>query len=175
MKTAIVLISVLIIISCDNTTDRPTQDSGLLTPQPFHLVQLKDDFWEPRLSTQATTLVPFAMEKTKLAVNNLRMAGQILSGDSSELPLPHRYVSSDLYKVMEGAALLLAQNRDPDLELRKDTIIDIIGKAWSNFRQRVICGKMILDGLELVCASSGSYFDVVLDSRIGRYYRKFQV
>lgn len=100
-----------------------------LTPIPFNEVQLEDEFWLPRLKIQKEILVPFALEKTKPAVENLRKTGQFLRGDTTNLPFPHRFVSSDLYKVMEGAAYLLKLDRDPKLESQLDEIIDIIGKA----------------------------------------------
>ena len=100
-----------------------------LTPVPFNEVRLEDDFWLPRLLTQAETLVPFALDKTIPAVENLRKTARFLRGDTTDLPFPHRYVSSDLYKVMEGAAYLLSIHEDPELEQRLDEIIDIIAAA----------------------------------------------
>jgi DUF1680 family protein len=100
-----------------------------LQPIAFNKVYLADNFWKPRLHTQAKTLVPFALDKTIPAVENLEKAGKFLKGDTTDLPYPHRYVSSDLYKVMEGAALLLMENPDLDLERRLDKIIDIIAAA----------------------------------------------
>lgn len=103
---------------------------GALQPIPFQQVSLEDDFWLPRLKTQKHTLVPFALGKTEPAVENLRRTGAYLRGDRSEplLPLP-RYVASDLFKVMEGAAYLLTVEPDPELERRMDEIIDIIVAA----------------------------------------------
>ena len=100
-----------------------------LTPVPFNEVRLEDDFWLPRLLTQAETLVPFALDKTIPAVENLRKTARFLRGDTTDLPFPHRFVSSDLYKVMEGAAYLLSIKEDPELEQRLDAIIDIIAAA----------------------------------------------
>ncbi len=100
-----------------------------LLPVPFHKVNLEDDFWLPRLKTQAETLVPFALDKTRPAVDNLEKTAKFLKGDTTDLPFPHRYISSDLYKVMEGAALLLMENPNPELEKRMDAIIDIIADA----------------------------------------------
>jgi len=101
----------------------------ILTPVPFNRVQLNDQFWKPRLETQARTLVPFALEKTKPAVENLRKTAKYLQGDTTDLPFPHRFVASDLYKVMEGASYLLMENRNPELEKQLDDIIDIIAAA----------------------------------------------
>lgn len=100
-----------------------------LTTVPFNKVKLEDQFWRPRLETQFETLVPFALEKTIPAIESLELAGKYLKGDKSALPTPHRFRTSDLYKVMEGAAYLLMDNRDPVLEKKMDDIIDIIAAA----------------------------------------------
>lgn len=101
----------------------------ILDPVPFNEVKLEDNFWLPRLERQKEVLVPFALEKTEPAVENLRRTGSYLKGIPDELPFPHRFVSSDLYKVMEGAAYLLQLERDPGLEQEMDRIIDIIADA----------------------------------------------
>lgn len=101
----------------------------LLKAIPFEQVTLEDNFWRPRLIIQKETLVPFALDKVRPAMDNLRKTGQYLKGDKSELPFPHRFVASDLYKVMEGAAYLLTLEKDPALEHTMDSIIDLIGAA----------------------------------------------
>lgn len=105
-------------------------DVEALQPVPFQQVTLEDDFWLPRLKTQKHTLVPFALGKTEPAVENLKRTGAYLRGEKTEplLPLP-RYVASDLFKVMEGAAYLLTIEPDAELECRMDEIIDIIVAA----------------------------------------------
>ena len=105
-----------------------TQDYAV-APVAFSKVALKDAFWLPRLRIQKKETVPFALQKTEPAVENLRRCGAYLRGEKDDLPFPHRFISSDLYKVMEGAAYLLNVERDPSLEARMDEIIDIIGKA----------------------------------------------
>lgn len=101
----------------------------ILTPVAFNEVTLEDDFWLPRLQTQKKVLVPFALDKTKPAVENLQKTANFLKGIPDELPFTHRYISSDLYKVMEGAAYLLTLERDLQLEAEMDRIIDIIADA----------------------------------------------
>ena len=103
--------------------------AGALTQVPFQQVTLEDEFWYPRLCTQKRTLVPFALEKTEPAVENLRRTAAFLRGEKDELPFPHPYVSSDLYKVMEGAAYLLTVEPDAELERRMDDIVDLIAGA----------------------------------------------
>lgn len=106
-----------------------TYSQEILNPVPFNEVALEDNFWLPRLHTQKEVLVPFALDKTKPAVENLQRTANFLKGVPDELPFTHRFVSSDLYKVMEGAAYLLQLDRDPELEKEMDRIIDIIAEA----------------------------------------------
>ena len=114
-------------VSCAEKVDKPVES---LTPVTFEKVTLEDNFWLPRLRTQKETLVPFSLEKTEPAVENLRRTGNYLKTGKREklLPLP-RYVASDLFKVMEGAAYLLTLERDAELEEQMDEIIEVIAAA----------------------------------------------
>lgn len=105
------------------------ENTEKLTPIPFNKVTITDTFWHNRMKIQKETLVPFSLEKTKPAVDNLRKTGNFLKGVKDELPFVHRFIASDLYKVMEGAAYLLMLEPDPALEARMDSIIDIIADA----------------------------------------------
>ena len=67
---------------------------------------MTSDFWRPRLVTQRNTLVPFAFERTQRGVEHLQAARDFLAGKKVEGHRAHRFVDSDLYKVMEGAAYL---------------------------------------------------------------------
>lgn len=100
-----------------------------LTPVPFNQVKLEDSFWLPRLDTQYKELVPFALDKTRPAVENLRRAANYLKEVPDEKPFAHRYISSDLFKVMEGVSYILMDHEDPKLEKRMDEIIDVIEGA----------------------------------------------
>lgn len=125
---AYVLTAAMLLVSCGaSEVDKPQSS---LVPVSFEQVTLEDDFWLPRLKIQKETLVPFSLEKTEPAVENLRRVGEYLStGRVQELlPLP-RYVASDLFKVMEGASYLLSIERDPELEKQMDDIIDVIAAA----------------------------------------------
>lgn len=115
------------LLSC--YTGNKADDEALLHSIPFQEVTLEDNFWRPRLITQKKTLVPFALDKVRPAMDNLRKTGQYLQGEKDSLPFVHRFVASDLYKVMEGAAYLLTLEKDPKLEHTMDSIIDLIGSA----------------------------------------------
>ena len=117
-------LSALLFASCQNGAVKKEKEP--LTPISFEKVTLKDQFWLSRLKTQKQTLVPFSLEKTKPAVENLRRTAEYLRTGKGELLKLPRYVASDLFKVMEGAAYLLTLEKDPELEKQMDEIIDII-------------------------------------------------
>ena len=52
-----------------------------------------------------------------------------MRGEETELPEPHRFISSDLYKVMEGVAYSLMARRDAKLEAFMDETIGLIGAS----------------------------------------------
>ena len=100
-----------------------------LKPVPFNEVKLDDQFWLPRLKIQAETTVPHALNETKPAVERLKLCADFLETGEGPLPNPHRFISSDLFKVMEGAAYTLMIKPNPDLERQLDAIIEVIGAA----------------------------------------------
>ena len=118
-----------LMVSCGTQTEVTPYD-GALTQISFDKVTLQDDFWLPRLNTQKQTLVPFSLEKTESAVENLRRVGAYLRGERvTEQFVGPYYVASDLFKVMEGAAYLLTLEKDKELERQMDQIIDVIASA----------------------------------------------
>jgi hypothetical protein len=90
---------------------------------------MTSDFWRPRLITQRKVLVPFAFEKTEPGVAHLQAAADFLAGKKVPEHRPHRFIDSDLYKVMEGAAYLAQLQDDPELEAQFDRIVDVIASA----------------------------------------------
>jgi len=100
-----------------------------LRPVPFNEVEMTSDFWRPRLVTQRKTLVPFAFERTQPGVEHLQAARDFLAGKKVQDHRAHRFIDSDLYKVMEGAAYLLQLRGDPELEAKIDELADVIEGA----------------------------------------------
>ena len=100
-----------------------------LKPVPFNQVKMTSDFWRPRLETQRKTLVPWAFERTERGVEHLKTARDYLAGKKVEGHRAHRFIDSDLYKVMEGAAYLFQLRKDPDLEAKLDELAGVIAAA----------------------------------------------
>ena len=122
-RSASIAILLLIAVRAVPAADYP------LRPVPFNEVEMTSDFWRPRLVTQRESLVPWAFERTQPGVEHLKAARDYLAGKTVEAHRPHRFIDSDLYKVMEGAAYLLQLRRDPALEARLDELANIIASA----------------------------------------------
>ena len=111
--------------------NQPKPKGGLI-PVTFDKVTLQDQFWNKRIKLQKEILVPVALERTQEGLEDLRRAGNILKGIESPLPTNSRFNTSDLYKVLEGAAYLLKMERDPALEKQIDEIAKVISEAQEN-------------------------------------------
>lgn len=97
---------------------------------PFHRVTLQDELWAPRVALLKERTWPHAFANTAVARERLQKCAEWLeSGGKTEKPEPHRYNTSDLYKVLEGGALLLQNGRDAEMEELMDRAIDVIARA----------------------------------------------
>jgi DUF1680 family protein len=98
-----------------------------IRPVPFTQVKFTDSFWAPRLETNRTVSVPYALRMNEETgrVDNFRKAARLMTG-------PHkgrRFNDSDVYKAMEAAAYTLRIYPDPALEKTLDDLIVLIGQA----------------------------------------------
>lgn len=89
----------------------PSRDYPI-RPVPFTQVQVDDIFWAPKMETNRAVTIPFALKKNEETgrVDNFRKAAGLMKG-------PHqgkRYNDSDVFKVMEGVAYTLMQEKARD-------------------------------------------------------------
>jgi DUF1680 family protein len=96
-------------------------------PVPFTDIKLSDIFWAPRLETNRTVSVPYALKMIEETgrVDNFRKAARLMTGPYKG----KRYNDSDVYKAMEGAAYTLLLHADAGLEKTLDDLVALIGKA----------------------------------------------
>ena len=128
MKTFLLIIFSLSTVQ-GITAQRIQMDYPII-PVPFTDVQFNDSFWQPRIETNRTTTIPLALKKTKPAVIYLDAARhRNLKLKNAPKVKPHRFHTSDLYKVIEGAAYSLQTCHDAKLEKQLDDIIEIIEGA----------------------------------------------
>jgi len=113
-------------LSVASCTDAGT---SAITPVPFNQVTLHGDFWGGRMETEISTTIPFSLDHCAPAIGRFEKCVAYVEGRSQELPSPHRFISSDMYKVLEGAAYSLMISPNPETEAKIDYIADLIGRA----------------------------------------------
>ena len=98
------------------------------SPVPLTSVKLSDAFWAPRLETNRTVTIPFALEECESTgrVKNFEIAGGAAQG---AFCTQYPFDDSDVYKVIEGAAYSLMVQPDPQLEKRIDQLVAKIAAA----------------------------------------------
>lgn len=100
-----------------------------VNPVQFDHVELTGGFWKARMRTELDVTVPFSVKQSAPAVERFRRCADFVAGKKTELPETHRFISSDLYKVMEGVAYSLMQEPNPELEAFMDSTIDLIAAS----------------------------------------------
>lgn len=99
-----------------------------IQPVPFTHVHLTDNFWRPRLDTNAAVTIPYILQKCREQgrINNfLVAAGKKKATKLTDFP----FDDTDLYKLLEGASYSLQEKYDASLDRQMDTLIQIIADA----------------------------------------------
>lgn len=124
---ALILSLVPCVVASLSGAGEPSKPQHGLLAVPFHEVEIRDDFWSPRLRTnRLVTLEACLAQSAKQGnIRNFALAAGKEKGKHSGLV----YHDSDLYKVLQGAAYSLREQRDPGLEERVDRIIELIAAA----------------------------------------------
>lgn len=99
-----------------------------IQPVAFTRVHVSDNFWAPKIRTNADVTIPYTLEqcrKTGRIDNFLVAAGKMKKDKLTEFT----FDDTDLYKIIEGASYGLQVKKNPELEKYLDTLISIIGDA----------------------------------------------
>jgi len=96
-------------------------------PVPFTAVKVRDGFWTPRFETNRARTVWYDFEKCEETgrIDNFAKAGGLMAGEFKGIP----FDDSDVYKVIEGAAYILAMEPDAKLDRYLDELIVKIAAA----------------------------------------------
>src|SRR5687768_9572155 len=107
-----------------------TKSSGSypIDPVLFTAVQLKDNFWAPRIKINHDVTIPFTLGKCLETgrVKNFEIAAGLKTGNFCT---EFTFDDTDVYKIIEGACYSFQIFNDPALEKRVDSLITLIGKA----------------------------------------------
>jgi len=123
----VMILSVLAMVSC--AAVKPT---GKVKMVSFDQVKMEDTIWGPRIRKLVKDTLPHAFKQTRGAQERLRMCAEYLENNGGPKPRVHRFNTSDLYKVMEGAAMMIQAEPNPAIEAQMDRIIDVIARAQKN-------------------------------------------
>ncbi|MDO4630218.1 MAG: glycoside hydrolase family 127 protein [Planctomycetia bacterium] len=93
-----------------------------ITPVPFTQVKVPDGFWKPRLDAVQLETIPFSFRKCEETgrISNFAKAGGLEEGKFQGI----FFDDSDVYKVIEGAAYVLALKHDAEKNVELDKYLD---------------------------------------------------
>lgn len=100
---------------------------AMLKPVPFHQIEISDNFWSSRLTTLRKETIRYCIRRCEETgrIANFRRAGKLEEGGFQGI----YFNDSDVYKVLEGAAYVLHNQRDEELERITNGIIEAICAA----------------------------------------------
>ncbi|RJP24280.1 MAG: glycoside hydrolase family 127 protein [Candidatus Omnitrophota bacterium] len=98
-----------------------------LSAVPFSQVTLTDEFWSPRLQTTREITLPHCLDwcETTGRISNFAKAGGTIEGKFEGI----YFNDSDVYKVLEGAAYILANDPEPRMQQKINELITKIAGA----------------------------------------------
>ncbi len=100
-------------------------------PVPFNKVNVKDDFWTPRLETSRKVTIPYAFGQCEQTgrIRNFEKAAGLRQGKHEGI----YFDDSDVYKIMEGAAYSLGVQPETMMRLYLDKLVTIMNAAqWDD-------------------------------------------
>lgn len=94
-------------------------------------VELTDHFWLPRIQQIQATTIPYAFDKCKTEgrLDNFVTASKVMRGASGVVRGKMPFDDTDVYKVIEGAALSLINSPNAALDSYLDSLIAIIAQG----------------------------------------------
>lgn len=142
MKKALLIAAVL----WGNSLLAATKQSEQIIPVPFNEVTLTGGFWGERMQTELDVTLPFSLIQAGPAIDQLRDGADLIEGrEPKQRPSTNGPLSSDLYKIMEGAAYSLMLRPDPALEAKIDALTELLGRVQQE------------DGYLFVCHTCGCF------------------
>ncbi len=126
MNRLLVIVVLSVMIGSVLSGAVPVRDYPI-QPVPFTRVAIVDAFWKPRLDTNRDVTVWYDFKKCEETgrIDNFAKAGGLMAGTFRGCP----FDDSDVFKVIEGAAYILAMGPNPKLDTYQDELIAKIAAA----------------------------------------------
>ncbi len=126
MRKSWVLEGVFVSLLLNSALYGQSMPHARLRAVPLEQVKIDDTFWGPKLDINRMVTLPHSLKEVQTtSTDNFAKAAGRMEGKFNGLP----WNDSDIYKVIEGAAYILAVHPDKQMEARLDEIIEIIAAA----------------------------------------------
>jgi uncharacterized protein len=101
--------------------------AGPVVPVPFKQVRITGGLWDQRIDVNAKSTLPHVLDQCKTTgrISNFEVAAGKTKGEYQG----YFFNDSDVYKIIEGAAYVLHNRKDPKLEKYCDDFIDLVAAA----------------------------------------------
>lgn len=123
----LIVISISMLWGCSRniTENKGPKSDYPIQGIPFYNVQVRDNFWLPKIETNRKATIPASFKKCEEMgrLENFLLAGGKMKGKVwGEMP----FDDTDVYKIIEGASYSLTTFPDPELDAYVDSLIAII-------------------------------------------------
>ena len=124
----ILILYLFFFLSCESTGVTKIKYDYPISQIPFTEVELKDNFWSRRITTNREVTIPYGFNKCEEEgrIRNFSRAGGLIDGDYEGL-MP--FDDTDVYKIIEGASYSLQTHPNRELDVYIDQIIEKIAAA----------------------------------------------
>ncbi|MEO6237015.1 MAG: beta-L-arabinofuranosidase domain-containing protein [Vicinamibacterales bacterium] len=121
LLTVSMFLAIFVVVPWAVTPDYP------IAPVPAAQVTLTDSFWLPKLETNRRVTIPHIMRENETTgrVDNFRKGAGRMPGSYTG----RRFNDTDVYKIVEAAALSLKAKRDAILDHKVDDLIALIAAS----------------------------------------------
>lgn len=119
------VITCSLLSSCNAAKNDSATSNYPIQGVPFNKVQLKDQFWLPKIEINRTVTIPASFQKCEEEgrLENFLIAGGQMEGEvRGSMP----FDDTDVYKIIEGASYSLTTTPDSILESYVDSLIGLI-------------------------------------------------
>ncbi len=129
LRISLMALTILAVVGATWAAEGSPTSASLAKLQavPFTDVQIRDEFWTPRIETNRLRSLPhnFKWCRQTGRLSNFAKAGKLQEGEFEGI----YFNDSDVYKVLEGASYSLQAHPDADLEKQTDEVIASIAAA----------------------------------------------
>lgn len=131
MKTTWIVLLLLLLSSCGEKEKVEERSFYPITRVAMNQIEVMDHFWLPRILQIQQAVIPYAFAKCKSEgrMDNFIQAGRVMRGEAGMTQGKMPFDDTDLYKIIEGAALTLYTQPNARLDSYLDSVIAVVAQG----------------------------------------------